>query len=124
MNSSKNYFHSSYRSYRHCIKTEFEEKDINEKPYYNTCFTANDYTSSHHNDLISKLNMDKLNNYEKLLNNLSALSGVVNNFFNVIQGILGTSIDTLFTDYSYTNVIEIDKRLQTILKILMGSLKM
>ena len=62
--------------------------------------------------------------YEKLLNNLSLMSGITNNFFYILQGILGINCDTLFTDYTMTNVKETDLRLQKILEILIEKLKM
>lgn len=124
MNSSRNYFYSSNRNYRHCIKTDVEQKIINDRPYQTPSQKEYNHSRQHTDNHSQQLNVDKLNSYEKLLNNLSSLSEVVNNFFNVLQGILGTSVDTLFTDYSFTNVIEIDKRLQTILKILMTQFQM
>ena len=131
MNSINN-FYSSNRSYRHCINTDFEEKNINHRYYQTPSITEfsysrqyNDSYSRQHDDShFHQKNMDNLNSYEKLLNNLSVLSGVINNFFSVLQGVLGLSIDTLFTDYSTTNVIQIDKRLQIILKILLRKFQM
>ena len=67
---------------------------------------------------------NKETEYEKLLHNLNLSSGSTNNFFYILQGILGINCDTLFTDFSITNVKEKDKRLQMILETLMDKLKM
>lgn len=108
------------------IKDEFLNKLSNEDTYTNYIdrpSTVGNFNNLYNNENTRNQN-DKENEYEKLLNNLNLMSGLTNNFFYILQGILGISCDTLFTDYSTTNVKENDIRLQMILETIMDKLKM
>ncbi len=109
--------------YRHTISNDFNNSfgrtlNSNLNNFYQTNYSIS------RKDNFNQLQDEKLKNYEKLLGNLDCLSNIMNNFFHIFQGTLGMNIDTIFTDYSYTNIIEIDKRLQDIIKKTMKKLNL
>jgi len=125
--SSENFYYNNNhnRSYRHSVTTEY---NYNEKFQNNQSMSINSLTENDINRIkterSSRIQMESSVNYEKLLNNLKNLSGVMNNFFNILQGILHMKIDTLFTDFSSANIIGIDIRCQKILMTLMEKMNL
>jgi hypothetical protein len=105
---------------------EISNDNTHSRPYLDRpLITQGTYKfNQENNEYIQNKISAKEKEYEKLINNLNQMSGISNNFFYILQGILGINCDTIFTDYSTTNVKESDTRLQKILEILIEKLKM
>lgn len=113
------YTNTNPRNYRYCLdknNTVQKTPSSSSSNYENKYFSS--YPTSTKNERFDEIQMEKIFSYEKLLANLGSLSAVMNNFLHILQNVLNMNIDTLFTDYSFTNITEIDFRLQDILEML------